>query len=648
MDPLGFIVDVANSAFTGYFQKTVVTTAYPTNNLELYLGQLQDFIAQYLINEVVQRRGLKVFPILHCIYEKPLGEELILVQVPLTTKSFVLNHRSEIGGQLQTLAKEILVRNENMLRLQSFLNMVEIARLELHLAEHNPIATGSTYTELPRFLALKYCIVNVQNTDERCFGYAVLSAISDVDRHNNPNHPRHYNHKFGWRGLDQLQYPVDIADIPDIEKKLEVGFNVYSFYDDQGQARYPLHICKQDYPLHIDLLYWNGHYAWINDFSRFMYDITAHKCKKFFCKKCLGYFNDEPHLQEHSKNCSATEGLQQVIQIPDDPRPLKFRNIRYQQRIPFVIYADFECLVPATNKLPRPAETAFEYQHHLPYSVGLKLVSSVQELSNIPYKEHHGSDCTEWLLLELTRLEKLCTEWLFKEERMEFTPTDRRNFDRSSECYLCHKPFGDSVPMKKVRDHDHISGKFRGAAHSHCNIQMRKTYKVPVFFHNFRGYDSHLVVQSLNKFPQRKISVIGQAMEKYLCLSWGDHLVFKDTFQFLACSLEQLVTNLLKSGKENFVQLRKEYQGGRLELLLHKGVYPYDYMDSAARFDEGQLPPKDAFFSKLRDSGISDEEYHHAQHVWNTFGCTRFGDYHSLYLKSIYVLIILYSLLFLT
>ena len=124
-------------------------------------------------------------------------------------------------------------------------------------------------------------------------------------------------------------------------------------------------------------------------------------------------------------------------------------------------------------------------------------------------------------------------------------------------------------------------------------------------------------------------------MEKYLALSWGDHLAFKDSLQFLSCSLEQLVANLMKSGKDQFAQLAHEFQGrpDLLDLLLRKGVYPYNYMDSAARFDEPQLPPKDAFFSRLRDSGISDEEYAHAQRVWTTAGCTRFADYHALYLK---------------
>ena len=638
MEQLEFTAEIVASAWKNYFQKVVVTTTPTTNHLEVYLTQLKDFLCGYLKGVVEELGGIKMFPTLFCNYDKPLGEEMMLTQVPLHVKSFIILDPSEVGQQLEAFGQTMRTRNEHILRNQSLLNLVEISHLELQIAKHNPLYTGTGYIELPHFLAAKKCILNVQNTDDRCFGYAVLSAISNVDRTSHPNQPRHYNHKFGWRGLDQLQYPVDISDIDDIEKKIQVGFNVYSFYDDEGQARYPLHICKDEYEQHIDLLYWEDHYAWITDFSRFMQDINAHEHRLFFCKKCLGHFNDEVKLVEHTKNCTPTEGLQQVIAMPIDPKPLKFSHQRNQQRIPFVIYADFECLLPPVTNQPAAATKVSEYQHHIPYSVGLKLVSTVPELANTPYKEHNGLDCTQWLLEELIRLEKLCASWLFKEERMIFTAADRRKFDGEKVCYSCHKAFGDSFTMKKVRDHDHITGKYRAALHSHCNIQMRKTYKVPVFFHNFRGYDSHLVVQSLSKFPQRNIHVIGQGMEKYLTLYWGDHLVFKDSYQFMSCSLEQLVANLLKSGKDQFLQLNKEFASKPelCDLLLRKGVYPYDAMDSAARFNETSLPPKAAFFSRLRNSEVSDEDYEHAQKVWRTAGCRRFADYHALYLKCMY------------
>ena len=70
------------------------------------------------------------------------------------------------------------------------------------------------------------------------------------------------------------------------------------------------------------------------------------------------------------------------------------------------------------------------------------------------------------------------------------------------------------------------------------------------------------------------------------------------------------------------------------ELLLRKGVYPYDYVDGPNKLEETSLPPKDSFDSLLSDQGISDKEYEHAQKVWQTFRCEKLGDYHDIYLKS--------------
>ena len=67
-------------------------------------------------------------------------------------------------------------------------------------------------------------------------------------------------------------------------------------------------------------------------------------------------------------------------------------------------------------------------------------------------------------------------------------------------------------------------------------------------------------------------------------------------------------------------------------LLRRKGVYPYDYMDSFDRFNETELPPQDAFFSKLSGSPCSDSEYIHATRVWAAFGCVTMADYHDIYL----------------
>ena len=71
-----------------------------------------------------------------------------------------------------------------------------------------------------------------------------------------------------------------------------------------------------------------------------------------------------------------------------------------------------------------------------------------------------------------------------------------------------------------------------------------------------------------------------------------------------------------------------------INLLLQKGVYPYEYIDSFDRFQETELPPIGKFHSSLTDESISQKDYQHAQKVCKTFRCETLGDYHDLYLKT--------------
>ena len=97
---------------------------------------------------------------------------------------------------------------------------------------------------------------------------------------------------------------------------------------------------------------------------------------------------------------------------------------------------------------------------------------------------------------------------------------------------------GDSV-----RDHCHITGQFRGAAHNKCNLKLRldpKRFTIPVVFHNLRGYDSHLLMQAISKVGGA-VTCIPNNTEKYISFSLGQ-LRFIDSAQFLLASLDKLVS----------------------------------------------------------------------------------------------------------
>ena len=86
-------------------------------------------------------------------------------------------------------------------------------------------------------------------------------------------------------------------------------------------------------------------------------------------------------------------------------------------------------------------------------------------------------------------------------------------FQQSNSCWICEKLIENDE--EKVRDHCHVTGKFRGAAHWSCNINLQLTKNVPVIFHKLRGYDSQLIFCELDKFDE-KISVMPNGLEKYM------------------------------------------------------------------------------------------------------------------------------------
>ena len=114
-------------------------------------------------------------------------------------------------------------------------------------------------------------------------------------------------------------------------------------------------------------------------------------------------------------------------------------------------------------------------------------------------------------------------------------------------------------------------------------------------------------------------------------------LRFMDSFKFMSSSLDSLVNNLAK-GDHKFWGFEK-YSDKQRELLIRKGLYPYEYMSSWERFNESRLPSKDKFYSSLNMSGVSDKEYEHACKVWNEFGIKNMGEYHDLYLKTDVILL---------
>ena len=373
-----------------------------------------------------------------------------------------------------------------------------------------------------------------------------------------------------------------------------------------------------------------SHYVYIKDFNRLMFNKTKIKNKKHFCMRCLQCFSSENILVKHKENCLIINGKQHV-KLSEGI--IKFLNSFKQLPAPFKIYTDFECILKETGVseeiIDENISYTKKYQNHIPCGFAYKIVY-IDDRFNKNIEIYRGKDCANKFITRMLEEYEYCSNVMkeYFNKNLIMSAEEEEMFQSSNKCWICNKLF--DLVDEKVRDHCHISGKFRGAAHFSCNANLKITKKVPVIFHNLRGYGGHLIIKEINN-SDVIIDVIPNGLEKYMAFIKNRNLIFIDSMQFMNSSLDPLVKNFVD---EDFKYLSKEFKDKDLKLLKEKGVYPYEYMNSFKKFNETELPSKNKFFSSLKNEDISEKDYEKAKDIWDTFDIKNLGHYHDLYLKS--------------
>ena len=254
---------------------------------------------------------------------------------------------------------------------------------------------------------------------------------------------------------------------------------------------------------------------------------------------------------------------------------------------------------------------------------------------------YRGVNAAYEFIRSILKEHRYCKKIIKDQFNKNFVMTEEEEhlFQESNSCWICKKIIDNED--EKLRDHCHITGKFRRSADWDCNINFQLTKRIPVIFHNLKGYDSYLVFSELHKF-NLKVDVIPNGLEKYMAFFLGKDLVFIDSMQFMNCSLDKLVKDLIN---KDIKYLVKEFGPENLELLKQKCAYPYEYMNSFKRFNEDKLCARKYFYSSIKgkktgdDSKISDghvsiKDYMVCERIWDRFNMKNMGDYHDHYLKK--------------
>ena len=498
--------------------------------------------------------------------------------------------------------------------------------------------SGRSYFQLPDKLKRMQAVVNV-HIKEACFKYALLSILHYDDltkdkRRYAPNYEQ-------WLG--ELEFgevdasDVHIKDVAKIEKLNNVKINVHVWERELQGCVYNDPKVLADKTINL-LLVVNSqgerHYCGIPSLSRLYRHTKSTGNTHHTCQRCIRSFKTRENLEEHYQWCARGR-----LQIEQPPKQTQFSyNAFHNELSPLkVIYADIESYIHNDTHYPA-AIASYEVWH-------TDMHTQQQNTTNI--KSWGGEECIVDFLryLDETAQAQHRHDNKMTHQAMILTTQQEKDFQACTHCPRCRTKFDDDK-HKKVRDHCHITGKFRSALCHKCNTKLyfsRRT--LPVIFHNFKCYDAHQIIKhGLGKFKHWQLSIIPQTKEKYMTVTARIpvdqtregktvyfNVVFLDSFQFMSSSLANLTNNL---DSLPFTEvLQRDYPNLSNETIKRKGVFPYSYFNSLSQLQESSLPPREAFRNDLNGEECSEEDYRFAQRAWQEFDCQTFGDYLMVYLK---------------
>ena len=369
---------------------------------------------------------------------------------------------------------------------------------------------GSSYVKLSlEWRSPKKGIINIKNKDQKYFLWCHVRHINPVKI--DPERITQKDKEFiNDLNYDVIEFPGSEKSFSKFETKNNICINVFCY---ENKLTFPIYISDQKFENSVhSLLIINenkSHYVYIKDFDRFMFHKTKNINKKYFCKTCLQCFSSKNVLTEHKEVCLSINGAQSVKL---EKGTIEFKNIFKQIQVPFKIYSDFGCILK--NVESYEVSCLKKYQDHVTCSFTYKLVC-VDDRFSKPIVLCRGENAAYKFIETIFEEYEYCKKVMKKHfnKKLIMIEKEEEEFQSSKTCWICEKRIQDDD--EKVRDHCHITGKFRGASHWSCNINLQLNKKVPVIFHNLRGYDSHLIFDELNKFDV-KIEVIPNRLEKYM------------------------------------------------------------------------------------------------------------------------------------
>ena len=408
-----------------------------------------------------------------------------------------LNDKNEIvTAMIEHMAQQI----ENPALRNSKFVFNRVLHLDIDFHRLN-LTRGSSYVPLPDWLMKKKTIIYPKNSDIECFKWAVIAAMKweEIDRdHQRVSKLKRYEKEFDWSGLE---FPVSFRDINKFERNNEIGVNILAVENKK------IYICRKgkDYDRNVNLMSIANvenpnrkHYVAFKSLSRLLSKQNSkHKEVQHFCTNCLNGFESEIIRNEHHKYCRSKDSVR--VEMPTKNPIVKYTDGQYQFKVPFVIYADFESILVPLSGVPNDPEMSstrginvhqpsgwcmyskFAYARKGTSLKGTSLSADEAHGSGVDgFSQYRGRDCVSKFCETIMAEAKTLYESAPKKPMDKLTKEQNIEFITAKECHICFKKF--SPKDRKVRDHCHYTGKYRGAAHSSCNLRYRIPDYIPVVY----------------------------------------------------------------------------------------------------------------------------------------------------------------------
>ena len=259
-------------------------------------------------------------------------------------------------------------------------------------------------------------------------------------------------------------------------------------------------------------------------------------CKKFVCiiqRKgrqnhgdfyCLNFFHaytTKNKLETHKTVCENHDYCC-VEMLNEDNKILKYNHGEKSMRIPFIIYADLECLLEKMNTCHNNPEKSptIKINKHTPSGYSLFTHCSFHQ-TKIKLSHDRSKNCMKNFCQDLTKHTTKIINYE-KKEMIPLTKKEEKQHNKTKVCHICKKRFSTDDRDKKchkVKDHCHYTGKYRGAAHDIFNLRYKIPKEIPVVFHNGSTNDYHFIIKELAEEFEGEFECLGENTEKYITFS---------------------------------------------------------------------------------------------------------------------------------